>query len=136
MLDIYGASYYVIHEASSYLVCSCWHIIWTKRNVFGFVYEIDGHLVSIYYRGTVERDRYGYVEFVDRQSMPVLFNEKPSFSELVSRAREELHCHGADDDDGIAVEGVLHLVSETKTRVPKEEELITINIDSSKRSRA
>ena len=53
----------------------------------------------------MERDHYGYVEFVEMQSVPVLFNEKPSFSELVARAREELHCHGADDDDGIAVEG-------------------------------
>jgi hypothetical protein len=54
----------------------------------------------------VERDRYGYVEFVDMQSVPVLFNEKPSFSELTARAHEEVHCHG---DDGIIVEGVLHL---------------------------
>ena len=45
------------------------------------------------------------------QSVPVLFNEKPSFSELVARAREELHCHGAGDDDGITVEGVLHIGS-------------------------
>jgi hypothetical protein len=67
------------------------------------------NLVSMYHGGTVERDRYGYVEFVDMQSVPVLFNEKPSFSELVARAREELHCHGADGDDGITVEGVLHL---------------------------
>ena len=59
----------------------------------------------------MERDHYGYVEFVEMQSVPVLFNEKPSFSDLVARAREELHCHGADDDDGIAVEGVLHLGS-------------------------
>ena len=59
----------------------------------------------------MERDRYGYVEFVEIQSVPVLFNEKPSFSELVARARDELHYHGADDDDGIAVEGVLHLGS-------------------------
>jgi hypothetical protein len=36
----------------------------------------------------------------------VLFNEKPSFSELTARAREEVHCYG---DDGIIVEGVLHL---------------------------
>ena len=57
----------------------------------------------------MERDRYGYVEFVETQSVPVLFNEKPSFSELVARAWEELHCQGADDDDGITVEGVLHL---------------------------
>ena len=47
--------------------------------------------MSIYYRCTVERDRYGYVEFVEMQSVPVLFNENPSFSKLVARAREELH---------------------------------------------
>ena len=68
-------------------------------------------LVSIYHGGVVERDRYGYVGFVEMQSVPVLFNEKPSFSELVARAQEELQCHGADDDDGITVEGVLHLGS-------------------------
>ena len=38
----------------------------------------------------MERDRYGYVEFVEMQSVPVLFNEKPSFSDLVARAWEEL----------------------------------------------
>jgi hypothetical protein len=64
------------------------------------------NLVSIYYGGTVERDRYGYVELVDMQSVPVLFNERPSFSELTARAREEVHCRR---DDGIIVEGVLHL---------------------------
>ena len=47
--------------------------------------------MSIYHGDTVERDRYGSVEFVEIQSVPVLFNEKPSFSELVARAREELH---------------------------------------------
>jgi hypothetical protein len=40
------------------------------------------------------------------QSVPVLFNEKPSFSELTARAREKVYCYG---DDGIIVEGVLHL---------------------------
>ena len=59
----------------------------------------------------MERDHYGYVEFVGMQSVPMLFNEKPSFSELVARAQEELFCHGADDNDGITVEGVLHLGS-------------------------
>ena len=66
------------------------------------------NLVSIYHGGTVERDPYGYIEFVEMQSVTMPFNEKPSFSELVARAREELHCHG---DDGIVVEGVLHLGS-------------------------
>ena len=64
--------------------------------------------MSIYHGCTVERDRYGYVEFVEIQSVPVLFNDRPLFSELVARAREELHCH---DDDCITVEGVLHLGS-------------------------
>ena len=68
------------------------------------------NLVTIYHRGTVESDRYGYVEFVDMQSVHVLFNDRPSFSEMVARAQEELHCLG-DDDDCIAVEGVLHLGS-------------------------
>ena len=66
--------------------------------------------MTIYHGGTVECDRYGYVEFVDMQSVPVLFNDRPSFSEMIARAREELHCL-EDDDDGIAVEGVLHLNS-------------------------
>ena len=39
----------------------------------------------------------------------MLFNDRPSFSEIVARAQEELHCLG--DDDGIAVEGVVHLGS-------------------------
>ena len=65
-------------------------------------------LVTIYHGDAVEYDRYGYVEFVDMQSVrvPVLFNYRPSFSDMVARAREELHCLG---DDGIAVDGVLHL---------------------------
>ena len=66
--------------------------------------------MTIYHGGTVECDRYGYVEFVDMQSVPVLFNDRPSFSVMVARSREELHCLG-DDDDGIVVEGVLHLGS-------------------------
>ena len=64
--------------------------------------------MTIYHGGTIEIDHYGYIEFVDMQSVPMLFNDRPSFSELVVRAREELHCLG---DDGIAVEGVLHLGS-------------------------
>ena len=42
----------------------------------------------IYHGGTVERDRYGYVKFVDMESVLILFNEKPSFNELVARARK------------------------------------------------
>ena len=35
------------------------------------------NLVTIYHGGTVESDRYGYVEFLDMQSVPVLFNDRP-----------------------------------------------------------
>ena len=66
--------------------------------------------MTIYHGGTVESDRYGYVEFLDMQSVPVLFNDRPSFSEMVTMAQEELQWL-ADDDYGIAVEGVLHLGS-------------------------
>ena len=62
----------------------------------------------IYHGGTVEYDRYGYVEFVDMQSVHVLFNDRPSFSEMIAKARKELHCLR---DDDIAFEGVLHLGS-------------------------
>ena len=42
------------------------------------------------------------------QSVPMIFNDRPSFSEIVARAQEEVHYLG---DDGIAVDGVLHLGS-------------------------
>lgn len=56
----------------------------------------------------MERDEYGCVKFVGMQCEVVIFDEKPSFSELVARAREELHCH---ENDEITVEGILHLGS-------------------------
>jgi hypothetical protein len=79
--------------------------------VFGFLYELDRKPSEHISWRHLERDHYGYVEFVDMQSVSVLFNEKPSFIELVARDQEELHCHGDDDDDGIVVDGVLHLGS-------------------------
>ena len=64
--------------------------------------------MSIYHGGTLERDHNGYVEFVDMQSVHVLFNKNPLFCEFVARAQEELHCYG---DDSITIEGVFHLCS-------------------------
>jgi hypothetical protein len=72
------------------------------------------NLVTIYHGGTVEVDRYGYVELVDMHVVPMVFDERPSFAEMVARAREELHCHGGDD--GIAVEGLLNLGSPSDIR--------------------
>ena len=48
--------------------------------------------MTIYHESTVECDCYGYAEFIDMQSVSVLFNDRPSFSEMVARAQEELHC--------------------------------------------
>ena len=47
------------------------------------------NLVTIYHGGTIEYDHYGYVEFVGMQSVRILFNDRPSFSEMVARAQEE-----------------------------------------------
>jgi hypothetical protein len=63
--------------------------------------------VTIYHGGSVERDRYGNVEFIEMQCVPVLFNDRPSLNEVISRTREELHCPRCDVD--IVVEGVIHL---------------------------
>jgi hypothetical protein len=65
------------------------------------------NLVTIYHGGSVERDRYGNVEFLEMQCVPVLFDDRPSLNEVISRAREELHCPRRDVD--IVVEGVIHL---------------------------
>ena len=43
--------------------------------------------MTIYHGGIIEYDRYGYVEFVDMQSVPVLFNDRPSFSEWLQGLR-------------------------------------------------
>ena len=62
----------------------------------------------------MEVDRYGYVDLVDMHVVPMVFDERPSFAEMVARAREELNCHGGDD--GIAVEGLLNLGSPSDIR--------------------
>ena len=54
-------------------------------------------------------DDYGNVRFVEMQRVPLIFGDRPSFSELVARAREELHCHA--NEESITVEGLLHFGS-------------------------
>ena len=54
-------------------------------------------------------DDYGNVRFVEMQRVPLIFSDRPSFSELVARAREELHCHA--NEESITVEGLLHFGS-------------------------
>lgn len=70
-----------------------------------FLYEIDGQSVTLYHWDSVDKYDYENVSFIEIEAM--LFNGWPSFSELVARSREELHCDANVDD--IFVEGILHM---------------------------
>ena len=54
----------------------------------------------------MEEDEFGNVSFVGMQRVPVIFDDRPLFSELFGRARDELKCNS--NEDVILVEGVLH----------------------------
>ena len=54
----------------------------------------------------MEEDEFGNVSFVGMQRVPVIFDDRPLFSELFGRARDELKCNS--NEDAILVEGVLH----------------------------
>jgi hypothetical protein len=54
----------------------------------------------------VEQDHYGNVEFIDMQWVAVIFNERPSFSDVVTKAKEKIGWHDVDD---IVVDGVLNI---------------------------
>jgi hypothetical protein len=62
-----------------------------------FVFQIDGQLLGIYHGGIVEQDRYGNAEFVDMQCVVVIFDDRPSFSEVVATAKEKIGWHDIDD---------------------------------------
>jgi hypothetical protein len=46
------------------------------------------NVVILYHGGTVEQDEFGNVSFVGMQRVPVIFDDRPLFSELFGRARE------------------------------------------------
>jgi hypothetical protein len=71
-----------------------------------FVFQIDGQFFGYIPWRLVEQDRYGNVEFVDMQRMAVIFDDKPSFIEVVARAKEKIGWHVVDD---IIVDGVLNV---------------------------
>jgi hypothetical protein len=64
------------------------------------------NFLGIYLRVIVEQDRYGNAEFIDIQRVAVIFDDKPSFSEVVAKAKEKISWHEADD---IVVDGVLNV---------------------------
>jgi len=64
------------------------------------------NVVTVYHGGIVETDQFSNVTFVGMESVSLMFDTRPLFSELIARAREELDWNSTDDD--IAVVGVLH----------------------------
>jgi hypothetical protein len=64
------------------------------------------NVVTLYHGGSVEEDQFGNVSFVRMQRVPVIFDDRPLFSELMGSAHDELKCNS--NEDAILVEGVLH----------------------------
>ena len=54
----------------------------------------------------MEEDQFGNVCFVGMQRIPLMFDDRPLFSELMGSARDELKCNSIEDDT--LIEGVLH----------------------------
>jgi hypothetical protein len=64
------------------------------------------NVVTLYHGGSVEEDEFGNVSFVEMKRVPVIFDDRPQFCELMGSARDELKCNS--NEDAILVEGVLH----------------------------
>jgi hypothetical protein len=64
------------------------------------------NVVTVYHGGSVEEDEYGNVSFVGKQRVPLIFDDRLSFSELLGRAHDELHWNS--NEDAISVQGLLH----------------------------
>jgi hypothetical protein len=59
--------------------------------------------VTLYHGGNVEEDEFGNVSFVGMQRVPVIFDDRPLFCDLMGSARDELKCNS--NEDAILVEG-------------------------------
>jgi hypothetical protein len=64
------------------------------------------NVVTLYHGGSMEEDEFRNASFVGMQRVPVIFDDRPLFSELFGRAHDELKCNS--NEDAILVEGVLH----------------------------
>jgi hypothetical protein len=58
------------------------------------------NFLSLYYGGNVEQDPYGNAKFIDMRHVPVLFDGRPSLSDVFTKAKQKLGYH---EDDDIAV---------------------------------
>jgi hypothetical protein len=62
--------------------------------------------VILYHGGNVEKDVLGNVTFDEMHGVSLIFNDRPLFSEVFGRARDEIQC--ISSEDAISVQGVVH----------------------------
>ena len=63
-------------------------------------------LVTVYHGGIVEKDHLSNVRFVGMESVSLMFDARPLFSEVIAMTREELQWNS--NEDAISVDGVVH----------------------------
>jgi hypothetical protein len=65
------------------------------------------NLATLYHGGSVEKDIFGNVTFHDgMHGVFLIFNDRPLFSDVFGRARDELQC--ISSKGAISVQGVVH----------------------------
>jgi len=63
------------------------------------------NVITLYHGGSVKLDRYSNVDFIGMQMVPLIFDSRPTFSELTARVREELEWNS--HEEAVPIEGVL-----------------------------
>ena len=58
----------------------------------------------------MEEDEFGNISFVGMQRVPLMFDDRPLFSELFGSACDKLHCNS--NENGISVEGYFTMVNQ------------------------
>jgi hypothetical protein len=62
--------------------------------------------VTLYHGGSIEKDVFGNITFYDgMHGVSLIFNDRPLFSEVFDRARDELQC--ISSEDAISVQRVV-----------------------------
>jgi hypothetical protein len=67
------------------------------------------NLITLYYGGSVKEDVFGNITFDGTHRVSLIFNNRPLFSEVFARARDELQCNS--NENAIFVKGAFTLVN-------------------------
>ena len=63
------------------------------------------NVVTMYHGGSVKLDRFSNVDFIGMQMVSLIFDSRPTFSELTARVRDELEWNS--HEEAVSIEGVL-----------------------------